>query len=90
MQRYDDLYGNQHGGTAMIPKPKRDSLKLELGKLQHDLEFWSKKAGKIRAEIDAAEPGTEIKFNATWLANIEVRIRNIQTDLKRVAALLEQ
>jgi hypothetical protein len=74
----------------MIPKPKRDSLKLELGKLQHDLEFWSKKAGKIRAEIEAAEPGTETKFNVTWLANIEVRIRHIQTDLQRVAALLEQ
>jgi hypothetical protein len=89
-QRYDNLYGNQHVSTTMISKPKRDSLKLELGKLQHDLEFWTKKARKIRAEIETAEPGTETKFTATWLQNIEVRIRHIQLDLKRVKALIEQ
>ena len=75
--------------AAMVPATKQEKIHFEHGKLMYELGFWTGKADKIRAEIEAAEPGNETKFTATWLANVEMRIVSIKQDLARVTALLE-
>jgi len=90
--------GRQQRGSSMavkqkaetiVPVTKREQLLFEHGKLDYELQFWTAKATKLQAEMQAAEPGSERKFYASWLANINVRIANIQRDLQRVIALLE-
>jgi hypothetical protein len=75
--------------APVVPATKREQLLFEHGKLDYELQFWIAKATKLQAEMQAAEPGNEPKFYASWLANINVRIANIQRDLQRVIALLE-
>jgi len=73
---------------TILPATKREQLLFEHGKLDYELQFWTAKATKLQAEMQTAEPSRQTKFYASWLANINVRIANIQHDLQQVIALL--
>lgn len=75
--------------TAIVPATKQEQIHFEHGKLMYELGFWTGKAELIRAEIEAAEPGSETTFIISWLANVEARIISIKQDLERVTALLK-
>ena len=74
--------------AAIVPATMQEKLHFEHGKLMYELGFWTGKAYKIRAEIEAAEPGSKTTFIISWLANVEARIVSIKQDLARVTALL--
>jgi len=74
--------------APVVPATKREQLLFEHGKLDYELQFWTAKATKLQAEMQTAEPSRQTKFYASWLANINVRIANIQHDLQQVIALL--
>jgi len=68
---------------------KKEQTYAALKRAEHDLIFWSTKAQQIKAWIDEKNPEHSTDFYPSWLANVETRIAEIETERERLRALLQ-